>query len=618
MSQYNQSFRHQSIVTLVCLGSLILTGYLFNHQILTKEYSDKAQNRTLIKRTIPAPRGIIYDRNDRLIVVNEPTYELEIIEREIEDDMDIVSFCELLEISESEYEELLNKAKSKSYYRNYIPITFLSNIDPLVFAKFQEHLFRFPGFYPKLKNKRSYPYPNAAHVLGYISEVTQRDIERNEVFTIGDIKGTSGLEGIYENELRGEKGLEYLLKDNIGREVAAYKEGQLDQSATPGNDIISTLDIELQAYGEELMSNKRGSIVAIEPSSGEILTMLSAPSYDPNLLSLGRSRNTAFLELLSDTINRPFLDRALKAKYPPGSIFKPILSLVALEEDVWYADKPMYCTGEYDVNKKKGFVQKCRDHPHPFNIPIALQHSCNTYYYQMVREYIDKYGYNNPGQGLDELMGYLDKFGLGRPLGVDLLGESGGFIPSSKFYDQRINTREYSWKSTYVLSLGIGQGELELTTLQMANLAAIIANRGHYFVPHLVKEIGGNANIGLSYQEAQKIPIAEEYYEPVIDGMERVIRAGSGFRAAVPGIRVCGKTGTSQNAGVDHSVFFAFAPKDDPKIAIAVYVENAGGGGVVAAPITALMIEKYLNGSIASRRLKVEEDVKSIDLISQP
>ena len=234
MSQVNHSFRHKSIVSIVSLGSLILIGYLFSHQILHTDYSDRAQNRTLIKRTIAAPRGNIYDRNEKLLVVNEPTYELEMIYREVEKDMDVSSFCDLLEISESEFDELIQKARSKSYYRNYLPITFLSNIDPLAFAKFQEHLFRYPGFYPKLKNKRSYPYPHAAHVLGYISEVTQKDIERNEVYTIGDIKGTSGLEGIYESELRGEKGLEYLLKDNIGREVDSYKKGQLDKAALPG------------------------------------------------------------------------------------------------------------------------------------------------------------------------------------------------------------------------------------------------------------------------------------------------------------------------------------------------------------------------------------------------
>ena len=445
------------------------------------------------------------------------------------------------------------------------------------------------------------------------------DIEnRKDVYEIGDIKGTSGIERIYEEELRGQRGYEYLLKDNVGRAVESFRRGSLDRFAKSGEDIVSTLDVSLQAYGEELMQNKRGGIVAIEPSTGEILTMISAPTYDPNALSLGKSRNSAFLQLLSDTINKPFLDRAIQAKYPPGSIFKPILSLIAMQEGMWYADKPMLCSGEYDVNKRRGFIQKCREHPNPYNVKIALQHSCNTYYYQMIRDYIDRYGFNNPGKGLDELMSYLDKFGIGRALGIDILNESGGFRPSSEFYDRRINTREYSWRSTYVLSLGIGQGELELTTLQMANLAAIIANRGFYYVPHLIKSFESGKNIGLRYTEINEVPIDSVYFEPVIEGMERVIYAGTGQKAYVPGITICGKTGTSQNAGIDHSVFFGFAPKHDPKIAIAVYVENAGGGGEVAAPIGGLMIERFLNGKILPRRKFLEEKVKDIDLIEKP
>jgi len=270
------------------------------------------------------------------------------------------------------------------------------------------------------------------------------------------------------------------------------------------------------------------------------------------------------------------------------------------------------------VNKKRGFVQKCRDHPSPYNIQTAIQHSCNTYYYQMVRDYIDRYGYNNPGQGLDELMDYLEKFGIGRTLGIDVINEGAGFRPGSEFYDRRINTREYSWKSTYILSLGIGQGELELTTIQMANLAAIMANRGHYYIPHILKSYGSGAPIGLNYTTRQQVPIDKHHFEPIIEGMERVINAGTARRAYVPGIPVAGKTGTSQNAGIDHSVFFGFAPVEDPKIAIAVYVENAGGGGAVAAPIGGLMIEKYLNGEISRRRKYEEARVKEINLIDLP
>jgi len=615
----DQESRYRVIVLLICVGSFLLMGHLFNHQILDKKYSDQAQNRTLIKRSITAPRGIIYDRNQELLVVNEPTYELEMIFQEVKEDMDIDLFCDLLGITIEDYEALLESATTRRYYKKYIPITFLSNIEPVDFARFQEHLFRFSGFYPKLKNKRNYPSPHAAHVLGYISEVNSDDLEsKPDIYTIGDIKGTSGIERVYEDELRGSKGVEYMLKDNVGREVEQYNNGLLDNAATSGEDILTTIDIDLQAYGESLMANKRGSIVAIEPSSGEILSIISAPSYDPNKLSLGKTRSNTFLEMLSDSINEPLLDRPLQATYPPGSIFKPIHSLIALQEGVWYGRKPMVCTGEYDVNKRRGFVQKCRDHPTPYNVQTALQYSCNTYYYQMVRDYIDRYGYNNPGKGLDELMSYLKQFGIGEKLGVDLLNERAGFRPSSEYYDKRINTREYSWKSTYILSLGIGQGELQLTTLQMANLAAIMANRGYYYTPHILKSFASDSPIGLNYTQKQTVPIDSQHFETVIDGMELVVRAGSGVRAYVPRLDICGKTGTSQNAGEDHSVFFAFAPKDDPKIAVAVYVENAGGGSAVAAPMAGLVIEKYLNDSIAPNRLNVEARVKELNLTDLP
>ncbi len=615
----DQSSRYRVIVLIICVGSLLLLAHLFDHQILDKKYRDQAQSRTLIKRSISAPRGIVYDRNQELLVVNEPTYELEMIYQEVEEDMDIDLFCDLLGISIGDYEELKKTATSRRYFKKYIPITFLSNIEPVDFARFQEHLFRFPGFYSKLKNKRNYPSPHAAHVLGYISEVNNADIESQpEIYAIGDIKGTSGIERVYEDQLRGRKGVEYILKDNVGREIEEYNDGQLDNDATSGEDILTTLDVDLQAYGESLMENKRGSIVAIEPSTGEILSIISAPTYDPNKLSLGKTRSNTFLEMLSDSINEPLLDRPLQATYPPGSIFKPILSLIALQEGVWYGKKPMVCTGEYHVNKRKGFSQGCRDHPMPNNIQTALQYSCNTYYYQMVRDYIDRYGYNNPGQGLDELMGYLKQFGIGEKLGVDLLNEREGFRPSAAYYDKRINTREYSWKSTYILSLGIGQGELQLTTLQMANLAAIIANRGFYYTPHIIKSFASSDQIGLNYTEKQTVPIDSQHFETVIDGMDLVVRAGSGIRAYVPRLDICGKTGTSQNAGNDHSVFFAFAPKDDPKIAIAVYVENAGGGSSVAAPIAGLFIEKYLNDSIAPNRLRVEERIKGLNFVDLP
>lgn len=611
--------RYKTIVALVWIGGLLLLGNLARHQLIDTSYQQQAQDRTLLKRSITAPRGIIYDRDGELLVVNDPTYEIEMIYRDIDPDMDINLFCDLLSINRDDYDRLIEVAKSRKYYKSYIPITFLSQVDPLDFAKFQEHMFRFPGFYPRLNNRRSYPSPHAAHVLGYISEVTSQDIDNNpDIYSMGDVKGASGIEKIYEDQLRGDKGVEYILKDNVGREIEQYEEGDRDRPALGGEDLHTTIDIDLQSYAESLMANKRGSIVAIEPTTGEILAIVSAPSYDPNKLSLSKYRSETYLDMLEDTINQPLLDRPLQATYPPGSIFKPILSLIAMQEGVWYAARPMTCTGEYEINKRRGFVQGCRDHPSPHNVQAALQHSCNTYYFQMIREYLDRYGHRNPGKAMDELMAYLQTFGVGETLGVDLLNEKGGFRPSSQYYDKTINTSTYSWRSTYVLSLGIGQGELELTTIQMANLAAIIANRGYYITPHIIKAFGSGQSIEPEFLKVKSVPIDSQYFPPVIQGMEQVIRAGTGYRSYVRGLDICGKTGTSQNAGADHSVFFGFAPKDDPKIALAVYVENAGGGGAVAAPIAGLMMEKYLRDSIPPNRLREEARVKDIVLTDLP
>lgn len=611
--------RHKVIMLVFGLGAVVLMANLFRYQILDDTYSDRAQSRTLSERIIRAPRGIITDRNGELLVINQPNYELEMIQREIAEDMDKEEFCDLLSITLDDYDALMQRAISRPYFRRSIPVTFLSNISTEDFAVFQEHLHRFPGFYAKMKNKRSYPYPNAAHVLGYISEVSADDIASNEAYEIGDIKGTMGIEKVYEDDLRGGKGYEYVLRDNIGREIEAYRYGSLDQAAQGGNDITTTLDIALQSYGESLLAGKRGSIVAIDPSTGEVLSMISSPNYDPNDLSLGKERNSTYRAMLRDTINLPMFDRSLQAKYPPGSIFKPILALIAMQENTTYAKRTIYCTGEYVTNEKKGFSQGCRNHPTPYNIGIALQYSCNTYFYQVLREFLDQFGVRKPGEGLALLNQYLDAFGIGRQLGVDIQGELSGFNPPPSFYDDAYNTSEYKWRSTYILSLGIGQGELELTTLQMANLAAILANRGHYYIPHLVKSFSTGKSIDPRFTVKQVVPIDSVHYPPVIDGMESVINAGTGRRAYVPGIDICGKTGTSQNPfGEDHSVFFGFAPKVNPEIAIAVFVENAGGGGAIAAPIGGLMIEQYLNGEIRSSRKYVEDRITSINLIDLP
>ncbi len=609
--------RYKVIGALFVLGGLVLLINLFVLQVVKSEYQDQAQSRTLTKRTLIPSRGIISDRHGRLIVVNEPAYELQIIYSEIPADMNVKEFCKLLGITEKEYSAALENVMSKPYFRKNLPIRLLGNIDPTDFSFFQEHLHEYPGFYPVIGNKRHYPFPHAAHVLGFLGEVNNEDIaEHPERFEIGDYRGMSGLENKYDSLLRGIKGMELLLKDNLGREIEPYLDGSLDTSAVNGKSLRTGLDIVLQAYGETLFANKRGSIVAIEPGTGEILTMLSSPSFDPNALSLGRLRNATYQMLLEDTASRPLFDRSLQAKYPPGSIFKPVLSLIALQEGTTYSNRPMTCTGEYVINARRGYVQKCRDHPKPINLPVALQYSCNSYFFQLIREIIDQFGTTRPEQGLNLLNDYLGRFGLGQKLGVDLMNEGTGFIPTPAFYENIYLPQGAQWRSTYILSLGIGQGELELTTLQMANLAAVLANRGYYITPHVVSGLEAEEKTTF---EKHYVGVEEKHFEPVIDGMQRVIDSGTGFRAAVPGLEICGKTGTSQNPhGLDHSVFFGFAPKEDPKIAIAVFVENAGGGGTVAAPIAGLMMEMYLRGEIAKRRKYLEDYILDMNLQPNP
>ncbi len=587
--------RHTIILgfCLICFSSLIIKAAQL--QIFDKTYAERAERTTLDKITLYPSRGLIFDRNEKLLVFNNPIYELKAIYSQISADIDTQLFCTLLEIDKETFSKNLDKNWRSNRYSKSTPFVFLSKIDPEIFSRFQEYLHEFQGFYPSIRNIRSYPHSSAGHVLGYMGEVDQKILTDSSTYQLGDYIGKTGLEKTYENLLRGEKGHRFVLKDNFGREVASLDKGKLDSFPTSGSDLVSTLDLDLQAYGEELMQGKRGSIIAIEPSTGEILCMISAPNYDPNDLKLGSQRGEAFKKLYQDSINKPFLDRAINAKYPPGSIFKPILSLIAFQEGVSYPSKYVPCKGYYQY---KTFKYKCHEHSPTGNVKIALQHSCNSYFFSMVRDLIEIEGFDSPEIGLTKLNNYLDKFGLGRSLGLDHFNETKGFVPTPAFYNKLYDDPYSRWKSTYIMSIGIGQGELELTTLQMANLAAILANRGHYFTPHLIKGSGDlSFRIHPKYKRKNYVGIDLKHFEPVLEGMRRAVQYGTGFKANVPGIEILGKTGTSQNPfGEDHSVFFAFAPADDPKIAIAVYVENAGFGGDIAAPIAGLMIEKYIKG----------------------
>ncbi len=619
--------RHIGIQILFIAATVLLIYTAASLQVFDDSYTTKVENVTLRKTTLMPSRGLIYDRNDKLLVKNEPIFELKTVYNEIDPDMDTTLFCDLLEISKEEF--VLNTNKNwKSYkYSKNSPFTFVDKIDPKIYYRFVEHIFEFPGFYPKIKNIRNYPYPNAAQVIGYIGEVDQEKINSSDgAYLMGDLMGITGVEVSYEDELRGEKGIKLEIRDNLGRTVESYRGGMLDSSAVEGKNLKISIDIDLQAYGELLMQNKRGAIVAIEPSTGEILSLISSPTYDPNRLTVGVERGKIFSKLINDEVNKPLLNRAITSKYPPGSIFKPIVGLIAMQMGVTEPNRTIYCAGKYTYKTKYNeFDYKCHHHYTPYNIKIALQHSCNSYFFQLGRDIIEKYGFNNPGRGLDTMVNYLKDFGLGKNLDIDLFGENKGFVPNSKFYDNLYSNQSAKWRSTYVMSLGIGQGELELTTLQIANLAAIIANRGHYYTPHVVKEIGENKYFPQRYKEKHKVRIDKEHFEPIIEGLERVVLAGTAQWAHVYGLDICGKTGTSENYLIvngkrtkmkNHSVFMAFAPKDNPQIAIAVFVENGGDGGYTAAPIAGLMIEKYINGEISFYREWLEKRILNTNLIA--
>jgi penicillin-binding protein 2 len=608
--------RQAPILWTFIIGALVLLYKLADIQIFDDTYKKLAEKTILDKQTVYPARGLIFDRHDKLLTYNKPIYDLEMIYRNLDPKMDTSLFCNLLAIDRGTFQNNVEKNWKSVRYHKSLPTLFLSKINPENFSRFQEQLFRFPGFYGLQRNIRAYPHKNAAHLLGYLGEVDVVDINTSSgEYQSGDFIGRSGLEKVYENVLKGTKGVKFLVRDNVGREISSFSNGQLDSVAIAGVDLYSSVDLDLQEYCEMLMENKRGSIVVIEPKTGEILTMLSAPSYDPNLLNLDEDRGKAFRTLLNDTIQRPFLDRAVSARYPPGSIFKPILSLIALQEGVLTPNQGYTCNGFYQY---KSFKYGCHDHTAPYNLPLALMHSCNSYFFQVVRNMIEKEGFHSPEIGLNILRKHLYDFGLGRKLGSDLSFEGSGFVPTPEYYDKLYRNAGGNWRSTYIMSIGIGQGELELTTLQMANLAAIIANRGYFYIPHFAKKFSDNKfKVDEKFQVKNSVRVDKKYFEPVIEGMHKTIFQGTGRKAYVPGLDICGKTGTSENPhGADHSVFFAFAPKDNPQIAIAVYVENAGFGGDIAAPIASLVIEKYVNGIV--ERTYLEDRIKSINLIDKP
>lgn len=580
------------VVIIILFASFVLLTRLFIIQVATSTYRVSAENNVLRYVTQYPARGLIYDRNGKVMVYNQAAYDLMVVPAQTSKDIDTAEFCNLLGITPEYFRERMNAAVS---YSRRVPSEFLKQISNETYARFQEKLFMYPGFYVQPRTLRKYSKPVAAHVLGYVSEVDESTIKKDPYYKAGDYIGKLGIEESYEKYLRGKRGVKIYLVDVFSRIKGEYADGRMDTVAVQGSDITSTIDLDLQEYGEKLMQNKKGSIVAIEPKTGEVLSLVSSPAYDPGLL-VGRIRSDNYMKLLGDTTMQPLFNRALMARYPPGSTFKPVNGLIALQEKVIRPSTEFSCNNGY-------LFVSCHSHRSPLDLEDAIMISCNAYFCQAYRRIMENPQYASVSEAFDKWRSYLDEFGFGRVLGTDFVNELPGFIPTTDYYDKYYGKNR--WKALNIISMAIGQGEILVTPLQMANLTAAIANRGYYYIPHVVKAIGDGGAIDRKYTTKHFIDIDSTYFEDVIEGMYGAVNgddektAGS---AALKDIIVCGKTGTAQNPhGKDHSVFIAFAPKDNPRIAVMVVVENAGFGSTYAAPIASLMIEKYLKGSVSNK-----------------
>lgn len=587
----NYSNRKYTISLMFILIGLAFMFRLIYMQLIDSHWVERAAQISERKVVTYPARGIVYDRNHEKLIANEIHYDLMVIPKKVKD-IDSFALAKLIGISIDEYSQRILKAKAYSYRK---ASEFEKQISPEDFAKIGPELYKYAGFFEIERTLRTYPKHVAGHLLGYMNEVNKRDIQRHPYYKSRDYIGRSGIEKQYEKILRGKRGVKYLLQDAIGISTGSFENGSLDTSATSGKNITLGIDWELQAYGEKLMQNKLGSIVAIEPSSGEILSMVSAPSFDPDLL-VGRRLGKNYGILQKDSL-KPLLNRATGSIYPPGSTFKLVMALAAMQEGVITHNSGFPCT--------KSLVG-CHNHPSAQSVRQAVKMSCNPYFYYVVKRLIQQGKKNSifkdAAIGLQVWADYVQSFGLGTTSKIDFGGMAKGLIPNKKYYDRVYG--EFRWAFSTIFSICIGQGEVTVSPFEMANLAVIMANRGYYYHPHFIKAIEGDT-IPSKYLEKNYTKVDKIHFPEVIEGMYDVVNSpgGTARRARLDSIVVCGKTGTAQNPhGEDHSIFIAFAPKDDPKIAIAVYVENAGFGGTWAAPIASLLIEQYLTDSISNPR----------------
>ncbi|HLV92749.1 MAG TPA: penicillin-binding protein 2 [Aequorivita sp.] len=597
--------RKAVLLILVLISGVLFTARLFYLQIYGGS-TDSLRQNSAIKIMYDYPqRGYMFDRNGKLLVSNQPSYDVMVIPKDVKP-LDTLEFCSLLRISKDEFKEILRKAW---VYSPRLPSVVVPQLNKADYATLSEKMYKYDGFYIQRRSLREYQVDHSANIMGYIAEVNHAIIEKNPYYQQGELIGTAGLEKEYEHVLRGSKGVKYIQKDRFNRDIGPYKDGIYDTLPIRGKDIQLTIDAVLQEYGTDLMVNKRGGIVAIEPESGEILALVTAPSYDPGLL-VGRERSRNFTKLWYDTIAKPLYDRGLMGEYPPGSPFKAITGLIALQENVIEPDERVNCPGGYFYNGRR--LMKCHGAHGQIGMINAITYSCNTYFASLYRKSIDKYATTQ--EGTDKWKEHLTSFGLGNFLGYDLPSGRRGLIPDAEFYNRFYNFPTYKWYSTATISNSIGQGEINLTPIQMANFTAAIANRGHYYTPHIIKNIIGPDTIPSKFKQKHQTTIAPEHFESVVEGMFQVYEKGTASFLRIPGIEICGKTGTAENFTridgkrvqlTDHSIFVAFAPKDNPKIAIAVFVENGYWGSRWAGRIAGLMIEKYLKGEVTRKDMEM-------------
>ena len=591
---YNLEKRKYVIAAAVVAVVAIYIVRLFVLQVGDNDYKQFADSNAFQRKVLYPSRGFIYDRNGELLVYNQPAYDVMMIPREMRN-LDTLDFCQTLGIEMEQFDRYITDMKDRRKnpgYSTYTPQVFMTQLSARDYGRLQEKLYRYPGVYIQNRVLREYSRPIAANVLGNIREVSPSDIERDDYYRRGDYTGDLGVEKSFEEVLRGYKGEEILLRDAYGRIKGKYEDGRYDVQPISGRNITLSIDADLQAYGEKLMQNKTGAIVAIEPSTGEILALVSSPTYDPSML-VGRERGRNYAQLTRD-LGNPLYDRAIMAAYPPGSTFKPTQGLIFLEENIITPNTLYPCTGGFVVG---GLRVGCHAHPSPLPLIPSLATSCNAYYCYGLRSMLDnRTRYSSTSEAFEIWKNHLVSMGYGYKLGIDLPGEKRGFLPNSAYYDKFYGKNR--WKALTIISIAIGQGEILATPLQIANLAATIANRGYFYTPHVVKAIQDSI-IDTTYTVRRRPTIDIEHYDAIVEGMRKAVLDGTCRTANLEDIEVCGKTGTAQNPhGRDHSAFMGFAPMDKPQIAIAVYVENAGFGATYGVPIGSLMMEYYLKGEI--------------------